>query len=77
MLQTDNRLLASAVRHVIEPFIAGRITGIQRGFVAGRSMIANLINVDESLALHAMDGDMGGWFSLTLRPRSLPSSTTS
>ena len=71
---TDNRLLASAVRDVIELVIAGSIMGIQRGFVAGRSMMANLIDVDESMALYAMDGVERGRFSLTLRPPSLSSS---
>ena len=42
----DNRLLASAVRILIEPLVASRISHSQRGFIAGRSMIANLIDVD-------------------------------
>ena len=49
----DNRLLASAVRLLIEPFVASRISPSQRGFIAGRSMLANLIDIDESMAFNA------------------------
>ena len=50
----DNRLLASAVRLLIEPFVASRISPSQRGFIAGRSMLANLIDIDESMAFNAI-----------------------
>lgn len=50
----DNRLLASAARLLIEPFVASRISASQRGFIAGRSMLANLIDIDESMALKAV-----------------------
>jgi len=53
----DNRLLASAVRMLIEPFVADRISFSQRGFIAGRSMLANLIDIDEAMAIHAMTED--------------------
>ena len=48
----DNRLLASAVRWVLEPAIGPKITISQRGFLQGRSMLANLVDVDEGL-VHA------------------------
>ena len=54
---TDNRLLASSVRLLIEPFVAERVSSIQRGFIAGRSMLANLIDIDESMAVNAVQND--------------------
>jgi exonuclease III len=57
---TDNRLLASAVRLVVETSIAGNVSQSQRGFIAGRSMVANLIDVDEEMANGAMDDDESG-----------------
>jgi hypothetical protein len=53
----DNRLLASAVRLFIEPFVAGRISSAQRGFIAGRSMLANLVDIDEAMAINAITED--------------------
>jgi len=50
----DNRLLASAVRVAIEPTLSALITGDQRGFIGGRSMIANLIDIDEAMALESL-----------------------
>ena len=49
----DNRLLASAVRIAIEPTLAALITRDQRGFIGGRSMMANLIDIDEAIASEA------------------------
>ena len=49
---TDNRLLANAVRMVIEDAVAERITPSQRGFLPGRSMVSNLVDVDEGMAEH-------------------------
>ena len=46
---TDNRLIASAVRLLIEPIVGGFITEDQRGFISGRSMLANLLDVDEAM----------------------------
>ena len=43
---TDNRILANAVRLKIEPLISPEISEVQRGFIAGRSMLANVVDVD-------------------------------
>lgn len=48
---TDNRLLASATRIVIEPLLESLITEDQRGFLPGRSMLANLLDIDEASCL--------------------------
>ena len=62
----DNRLIASAVRIALEPRIAPYITSSQRGFLKGRSMIANILDVDEAMAHAAIDGDCGLAFSFDL-----------
>jgi len=46
---TSNRLIASAVRHAIEPTLASLVTHEQRGFLKDRVMLANLVDVDEGL----------------------------
>jgi len=51
---TDNRLLASATRLAIEPTLSTLITEDQRGFIGGRSMIANLVDVDEAVLEYAL-----------------------
>ena len=45
----DNRLIANAVRLRIEPLFCMRISPEQRGSVSGISMLANVIDVDESM----------------------------
>ena len=50
---TDNRLLANAVRMAIEKCISFRVSKFQRGFIGGRSLLANLVDVDEAMALGA------------------------
>ncbi len=55
----DNRLLANAVRLVIEPILDRLITRDQRGFLAGRSMLANLLDVDEGMIDAAYNGEGG------------------
>jgi len=47
---TDNRLVASAVRVAIEPVLNSLITWDQRGFLTGRSMLSNILDVEEALA---------------------------
>ena len=54
---TDNRLLASATRIVIESMLEGLLTEDQRGFLPGRSMLANLLDIDEAMLLGALKGD--------------------
>ena len=49
--------VASAGRILIEPFVARRIWHSQRLFIAWRSMLANLIGVDEAVATNAIPED--------------------
>ena len=53
----DNRLIASAIRLVIEPVLGHLITDDQRGFITGRSMMSNLLDVDETMISIAMEGE--------------------
>ena len=54
---TDNRLVANAVRFAIEPILADLISTDQRGFIGGRSMLANLVDVDEAMVEQAATSD--------------------
>ena len=55
----DNRLIASAVRIELEPLIGPLITTDQRGFLTGRSMLANLLDVDEPMMETACRSERG------------------
>ena len=46
VVNTDNRILASSLRLRSEPIFNAWISGAQRGFLRGRSMIANIMDVD-------------------------------
>ena len=51
---TDNRLLASAVRLKVEAHLAPEISDMQRGFIGGRSMLSNLVDMDEGMQAAAL-----------------------
>ena len=57
---TDNRLLANAVRLLIEPAVGPRVLEIQRGFIAGRSMLSNLVDIEEAAVRTACSPHGGG-----------------
>jgi len=50
IVNTDNRIIASAARLVWEPILATYISNMQQGFIKHRQMMNNLIDVD----FHAM-----------------------
>ena len=54
---TDNRILANVIRHIIEPIMGPTVTANQRGFISKRSMIANLVDVDEAMMEFALTGN--------------------
>ena len=54
---TDNRLICSAVRLHVEPIAAPGIVDEQRGFIKGRSMLSNVLDVDEDMMCAAMACD--------------------
>ena len=51
---TDNRLLASAYRIAVEPRFAPVVSPAQRGFLPGRSMLANILDVDFELRVASL-----------------------
>jgi len=53
---TDNRLVASSVRAAIEPTLGQLVTMDQRGFISGRSMLANILDVEEAMAMATFRG---------------------
>ena len=46
LLNTDNRLVASAQRHKLEPIVTRILTQHQQGFLHGRSMASNIVNTE-------------------------------
>ena len=46
IVNTDNRLMANAVRVRVEPLLASAISPAQRGFLPGRSMLHNVVELD-------------------------------
>ena len=51
----DNRLICSAVRLCIEPQLSPGAAREQRGFIKGRSMLANVIDIEAAMLRHAFD----------------------
>ncbi len=49
VVKTGNRLMANAYRLQIEPIIERAISPSQRGFLPGRSMLANIMKVDTAI----------------------------
>ena len=52
---TANRLLASAYRLRWEPLLAPRISPYQRGFLPGRSMLRNVVEVEHDAMMAALE----------------------
>ena len=63
----DNRILANTIRKYIEPLVAPGITDVQRGFLRFRSVLGNVIDIDEAMMLTALDEEEGAAIFLTLR----------
>jgi len=51
---TDNRILASAVRLSVESVLGQLVTTDQRVFLLGRSMLANILDAEEAMLLAAI-----------------------
>ena len=56
---TAIRILANAVRLKIEPIISPEISEVQRGFIAGRSMLANVVDVDSGMQHTSLNFEHG------------------
>ena len=46
VMNTDNRLLANSWRGVLEPIFEKCVPRMQRGFLRGRSMLRNIVDID-------------------------------
>ena len=53
----DNRIICSAVRLHIEPIIAPGVTAMQTGFIKHRSMLANVLDIEEAMLAASLSGD--------------------
>ena len=53
---TDNRLVASSVRAAVEPTLGQLVTMDRRGLISGRSMLANILDVEEAMAMATFRG---------------------
>ena len=49
IVNTDNRLLANALRLRIEPLLAQAISSLQQGFLPGRSLLKNVLDTDSAM----------------------------
>ena len=58
LVDTSNRLLASALRFAIEPAIERLVGASQRGFLRGRSILANVLDFEASMQVAALEDDM-------------------
>ena len=59
LVNTDNRIIAGAVRSKMEPIVAEWISHVQHGFLSGRSMIANPVDVQHAAQMVTLRNDKG------------------
>ena len=64
---SDNRLLANAVRLRMEPILERWISPMQRGFLSGRSMLPNVIDVEEAMMHTALTEEEGAAISFDFK----------
>ena len=56
---TDNRLLSNAVRVRLEPILDKWISPMQQGFLPGRSLLSNVVDIDEGMMTTALCQEEG------------------
>eukprot|EP00959_Pyramimonas_sp_CCMP1952_P368343 7715802-Pyramimonas_sp.AAC.1 len=59
IVNCDNRILANAVRKRIEPFLSEWVSHMQRGFLPGRSLLANVVDIDHAVMQCALCEESG------------------
>ena len=59
IVNTDNRIIANSVRHKLEPVLNRWVSSCQRGFLSGRSMLANVVDVEHAAQVVALSEDQG------------------
>jgi len=57
LVDTSNRLLASALRHALEPAIEKLVGESQRGFLSGRSILANVLVLEVAMQTAALEDE--------------------
>jgi hypothetical protein len=57
IVNTDNRLMANAVRLRAEPLLAKAISPAQRGFLPGRSMLHNVLELDGEMRAASLQAE--------------------
>jgi len=60
IVNTDNRLIASAMRLAWEPLLNSWISKAQRGFLKGRSILMNILDIDEKAMTVSLKEAYGG-----------------
>jgi len=55
IVNTDNRLIASTLRMALEPVLCKVISENQRGFLRGRSLIANVVDTEEAMMKFSLE----------------------
>ena len=60
IVNTDNRLIASAMRNAWEPLFNKWVSMGQRGFLKGRSMLMNVLDIDEAAMTISLKEKWGG-----------------
>ena len=76
IVNTDNRLIASALRLAWEPIFNKWVSKVQRVFLKGRSMLANVIDIDEASMTVSLKEKYGGVVLFDLRRHSQVLATT-
>ena len=60
IVNTDNRIIASAMKLAWEPIFNKWVSDSQRGFLKGRSMLANILEIDEVAMTISLTEAYGG-----------------
>ena len=60
IMNTDNRLMANAVRMRTEPMLDKIVSDSQRGFLPGRSLIQNVVQIDTAMRTAALEQEAAG-----------------
>ena len=60
IVNTDTRLMANAVRLRVEPLLAQAVSPMQRGFLPGRSMLQNVVEVDGDMRAVSLQTESDG-----------------
>ena len=57
LVNTDNRLMANAYRLRVEPLLDKIISPAQRGFLPGRSMLQNVVEIDSDMRAASLQAE--------------------